>query len=82
MASIQPDTHSFIVKVWVERVAGEGADSWRGRITHVPSGQTRSFTDLGEIPAFVTPYLEHAGVPVSRLGKLRRWWHGWGWRIK
>ena len=75
MASIQPDTHSFIVKVWLERAVGDRPPpGWRGRITHVPSGQMRSFTDLGEIAAFVAPYLEQAGAQPAQIGRLRRWW--------
>jgi hypothetical protein len=73
MASIQPDTHSFIVKVWLERPVAV----WRGRITHVPSGHVRSFTDLGEIAAFVAPYLEQAGASAAQRGKLPRWWRRW-----
>ena len=72
MASIQPDTHSFVVKVWLEPAAGKrGGATWRGRITHVPSKHTRSFTDLDEIAAFIAPYL--AGAPAPAGGR-RRWW--------
>jgi len=76
--SIQPDTHSFIVKVWLER-AGDlpAVSAWRGRVTHVPSGQMCSFTDLGEIAAFIAPYLERVGAPVAGSGKFRRWWGAW-----
>ena len=55
-------THSFIVKFWLEEMV-EGADqaTWRGHITHVPSGERRYFSRLDEIPAFVAPYLEDMG---------------------
>ena len=35
-------TLSFIVRIWVEETAEEsGRSSWRGHITHVPSGERR-----------------------------------------
>ncbi len=82
MASIQPDTHSFVVKVWLERAAGDRSPpAWRGRITHVPSGQTHSFTDLGEIGVFVGPYLEQGGAQPAQTGRPRHWWERL-WRVR
>jgi hypothetical protein len=47
MASIQPNTHSFIVKVWLAGPEDEtGRHLWRGRVTHVPSGRDRYFLEL------------------------------------
>jgi hypothetical protein len=76
MESIQPNTHSFVVKVWSEET-GEASPTvvWRGQITHVPSGEQRSIHELSEIGVFVAPYLEQLGVKPSRwqllLGRLR-----------
>lgn len=65
-------THSFIVKVWLEDpVASVGQAAWRGRITHVPSGKRRYFRDLGDIAAFITPYLLDMGVKFSLWARLR-----------
>jgi hypothetical protein len=71
METIQPNTHSFVVKVWSE-ATGVAAPPvvWRGQITHVPSGEQRSFHDLAEIAAFVGPYLEQLGVRPSLLQRL------------
>lgn len=81
--SIQRDTHSFIVKVWLEHAGStRAAPAWRGRVTHVPSGQVRSFTELSEIAAFIAPYLERAGAPVTRRGMLRRWCGAWQARLR
>ena len=58
MASIQPNTHSFIVKVWLVETSDKTVGlTWRGRITHVPSGRFRYFTNASEISIFMTPYL-------------------------
>lgn len=57
------NTHPFIVKVWLEETAEEaGQATWRGHITHVPSGRRRYLKDLNEIRAFIAPYLEEMGV--------------------
>jgi hypothetical protein len=77
METIQPNTHSFVVKVWSEETgAALPAVVWRGQITHVPSGEQRSFHELNEIAAFVGPYLQQLGVKPSwwqRLRLLRQW---------
>jgi hypothetical protein len=63
------DSHSFIVKVWLEETAQEaGRARWRGYITHVQSGERRYVQALREIIAFITPYLERMGV------RVQLWW--------
>ena len=58
MDPVEPNIHSFIVKVWQEVVVGDADEQgWRGYITHVPSGTRRYFEDLAEILAFVQPTL-------------------------
>jgi hypothetical protein len=57
------DTLSFVITIWLEQSAGEnGGTTWRGHITHVPSGERRYLDDLAEITAFIAPYLEAMGV--------------------
>jgi hypothetical protein len=59
-------THPFIVKIWLEELAQEaGHATWRGHITHVPSGKRRYIQDLGDIIAFITPYLRQMGVELE-----------------
>lgn len=58
-------THSFILKVWVERGAASAAPTWRGHITHVPGGERIYLRDLDAIAAFVAPYLARMGVAVG-----------------
>lgn len=76
MASIQPHTHSFVVKVWLSCPEGEtGRYTWRGRVTHVPSGRDRYFLNLRELSGFITPYLHQLGVRPTLGWKLRHWVH-------
>ena len=42
----EANTHPFVVKVWLEETAAEaGQATWRGYITHVPSGERRYLED-------------------------------------
>ena len=67
-------THSFIVKIWLENTVEEaGQASWRGHITHVPSGQRRYLQSLAEILQFMVPYLEEMGVNTTHEQNLRQW---------
>ena len=67
-------TQSFIVKIWLEETAEEtGRARWRGHITHVPSGERRHLKDLGDITAFIVPYLERMGVKLTLILGRRRW---------
>jgi hypothetical protein len=64
----ETQTHSFIVKIWLEETAEEsGGAAWRGHITHVPSGDRHYLQDLDAIAAIIAPYLERMGVAVDPL---------------
>lgn len=55
----KPDTHSFVLRVWVEDRCEETAQvRWRGSITHVPSGRTRYFEDLNDMCTFVASHMQ------------------------
>ncbi len=74
MDSSEPDTQSFIVRVWVEERAEEvGRGVWRGHITHVPSNERRYVKNLDEIGDFISPYLEAMGVKLGMRWHMRRW---------
>jgi hypothetical protein len=74
MDRLESHTHSFIVKVWLEGLAGEiGGAIWRGHITHVPSGRRHYLQDLEGITAFIALYLERMGVRLGLRWRLRRW---------
>ena len=72
----EPDgrSHSFIVKVWLEKTVEEdGEVLWRGHITHVQSRERRYFKELSEISDFIVPYLERWGAKSSWAGRVRGW---------
>jgi hypothetical protein len=74
---IQPDTHSFIVKVWLNDHRQEGGRvDWHGRIIHVPSGHRHHFAKLKDVAVFVAPYLHQLGVRPTLGWKVRQWLRG------
>jgi hypothetical protein len=67
--------HSFIIKIWLEESTEEaGRATWRGTITHVPSGKRRYVRTLDGVTAFIAPTLESMGVRMSPIWRVRRWW--------
>lgn len=74
VGSIQPNTHSFVVKVWLsESARPSGQAAWRGRITHVPSGSCRYFTRMADVGEFINIYLQQLGVRPTFWSRARRW---------
>jgi hypothetical protein len=74
MRNAEPDSHSFIVKIWLEETPQEaGRATWRGSITHVFSKERRYLRDLNEIARFIGPYLQEMGVTSSWRERLRSW---------
>ncbi len=78
MDTYESNTHSFIVKVWLEDADDQDdRPTWRGHVTHVPSNQRRYVEDLNGISKFISGYLERMGVGVGERwrglrGLLRR----------
>ena len=67
-------SHSFIVKVWLERTrSAVHGPTWRGRITHVPSGERQYVDELDAIALFIVPRLAALGVRLSPVWRLRGW---------
>ena len=63
MELFESHTHSFVIKIWLEQTEGEAKEAtWRGKITHVPSGDKAYFVKLTDIPLFILPYLKAMGV--------------------
>lgn len=74
MEPFRSDTHSFIVKIWLEENDDKvGQITWRGHITHVPSGARRYLNDLGGILAFIAPYLTQMGVKIDKCWQAEMW---------
>jgi hypothetical protein len=71
--------HTFIVKIFLEETP-EGTDEalWRGHITHVLSGERKSFQqNLAEIVVFIRPYIEEMGGTKNSRFKLNQWIKRW-----
>jgi len=83
MDLLESNTHSFIVKIWLEETVEEaGQATWRGHITHVPSGDRRYLKDLDDISNFVVPYLDRMGVKLDIRWRVRQWLKRWKLYLK
>ena len=72
MDSLEPDSQSFIVKVWVEDHTEPGSErKFRGHITHVTTQKRRYLKSLNGIEDFIVPYLEGMGVKLGIRWKVR-----------
>ena len=70
----EANTHSFIVKVWLEETIEESDRTvWRGRITHVHSNKRRYVKSLDDIAAFIAAYLHDMGVEFGVWWRVRQW---------
>lgn len=69
----ESNTLSFIVKVWLEdRSNAHHAATWRGHITHVPSGARRYIKSLSEIIDFMVPFLQALRARIEIYWRMRR----------
>jgi hypothetical protein len=72
------NTHSFIVKVWLEEPADlQHGATWRGHITHVPSGTRHYVQDLQDVVRFIAPYLGRMGVRLTASQRVQQWLGRW-----
>jgi hypothetical protein len=78
MDLVELNTHSFVVKIWIEETAAETKNPlWRGHITHVPSGSRRYLSRLSGILSFVKPYLKDMGIRFNLRSYLRNQFKRW-----
>jgi hypothetical protein len=72
MEPLEPQVHSFIVKIWIEAPEpgpdGE-REAWHGLISHLPDGGRLSFRDVRAIVPFVESYLDQS-APRSTRARL------------
>ena len=74
MDLLETTTHSFVIKIWLEETIEEAEEAvWRGRITHVPSGEKGYIKELNEITLFISPFLESMGVKPTIRARVSRW---------
>lgn len=83
LEQIEASTHPFIIRIWLEEAAYESHPAtWRGHITHVPSGKRRYLKDLDDIIDFIAPYLEGMGVKLGLCWQARQWLNRFRLRFK
>ena len=74
MQHSDPETHSFVVKLWLEETVEESGEAvWRGRITHVASGKQYYVTELDSIAVIIAPYLQEMQVDLGPRWRLGQW---------
>jgi hypothetical protein len=61
-------THLFTVRVWLEDL-GEGKTEWRGKVTHVASGEVRYFRGWSRLARQLREMLPD-DMGVSRNGTV------------
>ena len=65
--TIDDNTHSFILRFWLEPRELENAKPiWRGVVEHVASGQRRYLQDLDDIKGFVASILQDKGPLLQK----------------
>ncbi len=62
------DSHLFTVRLWPDPRAGGGA-SWRGRVTHVLSGETRHFREWPALLDFLSDVPLYPKLARSETGQ-------------
>lgn len=83
MDSIDSNTHSFIIKVWLEEVNDITSQIiWRGHITHVQDGKRRYVDDFDGMKRFIEVYLKDMGVECSTSRRVALWFRRLALRLK
>jgi hypothetical protein len=50
---------SFVIRIWREEITSDkGQTIWRGHITPIPNGKRHYFSDIQDIPAYMTAHLK------------------------
>jgi hypothetical protein len=66
-----------VIKIWLEVSPTEvKKPSWRGHITHIPSGERRYVTNIFCILIFIIHYLKSMGIKFGRFWWVKDWWVG------
>jgi hypothetical protein len=74
MSLYESSTHSFIVKVWLEEKTDESDPlTWRGHITHVPSGKRCYLRNLNGVTDFMAIFLKDMGVELGKRWQVKQW---------
>lgn len=67
-----PPPQSIIIKIWLETRDLDASTTWRGRLSHVPSGDVVYVRNLHEIVIFILQVLEGMGARLPFHWRLYR----------
>lgn len=70
---LEDDTHSFVVKMWLEEGATDEKDQLRGHITHAYTNEQRHLRHVEDILSFIKPYIVSMGVQLPTKSRLILW---------
>lgn len=59
-----PRSHLFTLRVWAEEI-GDNQQEWRGRIQHIPSGETHYFRDWQTLVAHLQAMLSKSDLAAK-----------------
>ncbi len=61
----EPNSLSFIIRIWIEAVGEQAGTQWRGHITPIPDGKRHYIQKLRDVDDVILPYLESLGVRLT-----------------
>jgi hypothetical protein len=64
MQTAGPPSQLFTVRLWLA-CAADGELTWRGKVTHVLSGETRYFREWAQLIRFMEDIRELGGLPPA-----------------
>jgi hypothetical protein len=53
----QSNSHLFTIRIWLDEV--DGQTQWRGKLCHIPSGESRYFRGWASLIALILYLLRH-----------------------
>jgi hypothetical protein len=59
-----PHSYLFTLRIWAEEI-GDNKQEWRGRVQHVPSGETQYFREWQSLVAHLQTMLSKNDLPAK-----------------
>lgn len=65
MLPIESSTQIFIIRIWLEEIADNDKPAlWRGRLIHVPSGESQHFNNMQELIDLMREHLQAINIDI------------------
>ncbi len=65
MRRLEPNSLSFLIRIWIEEAGEQAGAQWRGHITPIPDGNRHYIHNLRDVDDVILPYLESLGVRLT-----------------